>query len=220
VATFVLVPGAWLGAWAWDAVVPALRESGHEVIAVTLSGLGDRVDEASPGVGLTTHIRDLVRLVEANDVHAGVLVGHSYAGLVVSGAAPVATGRIARLVFLDASLPVPGLSLLDSLFHDEREELLGSVADGWRIPPPAGLGARAVDQPLRTFQERLDLDAASLEAQRPVYLHCVAGRRPESIARRRTEVARLGWAYRVLATGHWPMLEDPGGLAAALAELA
>lgn len=78
-AVYVMVPGAWLGGWAWDEVAAGLRERGHEVHPVTLSGLGDRADPASRDVDLGTHVTDIVRVIEDKDLHDVLLVGHSYA---------------------------------------------------------------------------------------------------------------------------------------------
>ncbi len=86
-ATFVLVPGAWLGGWAWQRVTPLLRAAGHEVYPVTLTGLGERVHLGTSETNLETHIADVVNLIEFEDLRAVVLVGHSYAGCVITGVA-------------------------------------------------------------------------------------------------------------------------------------
>src|SRR5215207_4970308 len=86
-ATYVLVGGAWLGGWCWQPIARRLREEGHDAYALTLTGLGERVHLASPEVNLDTHITDVVNLIEFEDLHSIVLLGHSYAALVVTGAA-------------------------------------------------------------------------------------------------------------------------------------
>lgn len=78
-ATYVLVGGAWLGGWCWQPVARRLREGGHEAYPVTLTGLGERSHLASPEVDLDTHIADVVNLIEFEDLHEVVLLGHSYA---------------------------------------------------------------------------------------------------------------------------------------------
>jgi hypothetical protein len=72
-ATFVLVPGAWGGAWGWQWLTPYLRDAGHQVHAMTLSGLGDRVDLANPEINLDTHITDVVTALEFADLRDVVL---------------------------------------------------------------------------------------------------------------------------------------------------
>jgi pimeloyl-ACP methyl ester carboxylesterase len=108
---FVVVAGAWLGAWAWDEVVPELREAGHEVHALTLSGLAERQDVPA---GQQTHVQDIVDEVERLDLRDVVLVGHSYAGVPVGQAAELIGDRLARVVFVDSNVPVDGKSFLDS----------------------------------------------------------------------------------------------------------
>jgi pimeloyl-ACP methyl ester carboxylesterase len=84
--TYVLVGGGWLGGWCWQPVVRRLRENGHDAYPVTLTGLGERVHLASPQVDLDTHITDVANLVEFEDLRDIVLLGHSYGGIVVTGA--------------------------------------------------------------------------------------------------------------------------------------
>src|SRR5687768_12723082 len=78
-STFVLIPGAWLGGWVWRPVTSRLRALGHRVHALTLSGVGGSAGDAE--VGLATHVRDVLDLLESADVRDGVLVAHSYAGM-------------------------------------------------------------------------------------------------------------------------------------------
>jgi len=66
--TFVLVPGAWLGAWAWSEVAAELRLRGHDVRPVTLTGLAERAYEGTPDTTLTTHVDDVVSLFETGDL--------------------------------------------------------------------------------------------------------------------------------------------------------
>jgi pimeloyl-ACP methyl ester carboxylesterase len=82
-ARYVLVSGAWLGGWCWQPIARRLREEGHDAYPVTLTGLGERVHLASPEVNLDTHITDVANLIDFEDLRDVVLVGHSYAGLVV-----------------------------------------------------------------------------------------------------------------------------------------
>ena len=138
--TYVLVPGAWLGGWAWEPVADQLRGQGHEVHAVTLTGLGDRSHQATPQVDLDTYIADVVHLVEGEDLHDVVLVGHSYAGHVVTGVADQIPDRIALLAFLDAGPSPDGMAFMDLQPPEARELIEGLVqeaGDGWKIPMPS-----------------------------------------------------------------------------------
>src|SRR4030088_1762028 len=112
-ANFVLVPGFWLGGWAWQRVAKPLRAAGHEVYPVTLTGLGERVHLASPQVDLDTHICDVVNVIEYEDLHEVVLVGHSGGGSVVTGVSDRIPERLSQLVYLDSG-PLPdGMSPIE-----------------------------------------------------------------------------------------------------------
>jgi pimeloyl-ACP methyl ester carboxylesterase len=103
VATFVLVHGAWRGGWAWERVAKQLREAGHSVYAPSLTGLAERHHLLNAGVNLTTHIQDIVSLIEFENLADVILCGHSSGGIVIS--ADQISERIASLVYLDAFVP-------------------------------------------------------------------------------------------------------------------
>jgi hypothetical protein len=115
VATFVLVHGGWDGGWAWKEVEPFLRAAGHDVLRPSLTGLGDRVHLRHPGVTMDTHVQDIVNLLTYEGVRDGVLVGWSYGGAVITGAAEHAAERLRHLVYLDAFVPEDGEALVDLL---------------------------------------------------------------------------------------------------------
>src|SRR3984893_3897319 len=148
--TFVLVPGFWLGAWAWRPVTAALRGHGHDVYPLSLTGLGERAHLARPDTDLDVHVTDVVNLLRYEALHDVVLVGHSYAGTVVTAAADRMTDRIAQLVYVDTG-PLPdGVAQEEVNPPPERERNAAMVADhgdGWRLPPPpwAELAAGASD---------------------------------------------------------------------------
>jgi pimeloyl-ACP methyl ester carboxylesterase len=110
---FLLVHGAWHGGWCWEKVIPLLRGEGYEAIAPALSGLGERSDLLSPDINLSTHVNDIVEVLEKNNLRNVALVGHSYAGMVVSSAASAVPERIGRLIYLDAALPFGAQSVVD-----------------------------------------------------------------------------------------------------------
>ncbi|MFB9992689.1 alpha/beta fold hydrolase [Deinococcus oregonensis] len=131
---FVLVHGAWGGGWYWRNVSRSLRQAGHTVFAPTLTGLGERSHLGHADIDLDTHVQDIVQLLHYEDLQDVVLVGHSYAGLVITGVADVAANRLARLVYLDADLPEHGESRFDlqpeaRAWWEERAQ----EGDGWRV---------------------------------------------------------------------------------------
>src|ERR1700730_8635095 len=86
-AIFVLVHGAWHGAWCWRRVARLLTRAGHEVFTPTLTGLAERSHLLTPAIDLDTHIFDVVNEMTWQNLSNVVLVGHSYGGMVISGVA-------------------------------------------------------------------------------------------------------------------------------------
>src|SRR5262249_51762833 len=112
-ATYVLVHGGGHGGWCYQRVARILREAGHEGSAPTLAGLGERSHLLRPDVDLDMHIRDVTAVLHYEDLRDVILVGHSYGGMVITGAADRASDRVGRLVYLDAANPANGESLVD-----------------------------------------------------------------------------------------------------------
>ncbi|MFI8086038.1 alpha/beta fold hydrolase [Kitasatospora sp. NPDC086009] len=242
-STFVLVPGFWLGAWAWDDVARPLREAGHTVHAVTPAGMAERAAEPGPEVGVETHIADLTDLLTREDLWDVVLVGHSGGSTAVTGAADRMPERIRRVVYLDSG-PVPDGAALGDLWEPEHrahvlatlvdgrhplpswEELAaaGSSADGLDEAARAAVRERATDQPAATFTEPLRLTGAGADLPKALISCSFPLEQVRAmIASGHPYFAQLGgpeWELRELPTGHWPMFSRPAETAAVLAELA
>ena len=157
-ATFVLIPGGWHGGWYFQSFAEALRARGHRAYAVTLTGLGDRRHLLRADVNLDTHVQDVVQLLQMENLSDVILLGHSYAGMVVSGVLDLAAERIAAAIYSDAYVPDDGqacFGLTNDLF---RKVFLDNVAqDGFSVLPPAGLDARTTPHPLAAFLQGLRL---------------------------------------------------------------
>jgi pimeloyl-ACP methyl ester carboxylesterase len=137
-ATIILVPALWCGGWSWKFVTPYLREAGHDVYPITPTGMGDRLHLAHPDVDLETHVRDVVNVMEYEDLSDVILVGWSYGAVIVTAASHQAPERIQRVVILDSHLiPEDGRSLygMDPDYETDDEPLL-RAGNGWQIPPP------------------------------------------------------------------------------------
>ncbi len=162
--TIVFVHGAWGGGWQFHKVQPLLERAGHRVYRPTMTGLGERVHLAGPEVGLETHIEDIVNVLEFEDLHGVVLIGHSYGGMVVAGVANKVPERVGMLIFMDAILPEDGESVM-GLFGDGIEKMAeagGEGAEPWQLVPrwvEEGK-PRPVDvpQPIKTFTDNIVLD--------------------------------------------------------------
>ncbi len=146
-ATFVLVHGGGHGGWCYRPVAQRLLALGHEVHAPSLTGLGERA-HLLPLLGgridLSTHVTDVTEYLYYNDLREVILVGHSYGGMVITGAADRAADRIGRLVYLDAANPADGQSLVDvagPMMRAARQ--FGEVRDGVELVLLPGEGAGA-----------------------------------------------------------------------------
>lgn len=227
----VLVHGAWHGAWCWRRVLPWLRGAGVEAHAVTLTGVGERAHLLSPAIDLHTHIQDVIGLIEAEELPRVVLVGHSYAGMVITGVADrlqrERPGLLAHLVYLDAALPYPGDSWSSHHTPETKQARMDAAqsSGGLSFPPPdaALFGLQGADrdwvnrrqtpQPFKLYQQPLDFDAERVARVPRTFIDCTQPALA-TIAPSRVRVrSEPGWQVLELATGHDPMVSEPQALA-------
>ncbi|MEU4562895.1 alpha/beta fold hydrolase [Actinoplanes sp. NPDC023936] len=213
--TYVLVPGFWLGGWAWDEVAAPLRAAGHDVHQVSLA-LDRGVtasDHADQVAGLLDGLRDVV------------LVGHSYAGAVITAAADRLPDRVARLVYVDTG-PLP-----DGMSQSEFDGSPPDAADGM-IPvpaeaPPSAQGfdwavvrERGRAQPVGAATEPLRHGGAWQALPRTAILCSFSAGQLRGLAATVPAFALMsgdGWTFHELPAGHWPMFSRPHALASLLA---
>ncbi|MGO4634442.1 alpha/beta hydrolase [Streptomyces sp. 2RAF24] len=231
---FVLVSGPFTGGWVWGEVADRLRAAAAEAVPVGLTGMVDG-PPGGPETDLETHVADVVRAIDACGASEVVLVGHDYGIHPALGAADRRPGRVARVVYLDAGMPMDGDAAL-ALVPEGTVERDGFVAapsgEEWRrwgslegIPAEAleRLDRLAVPQPARTLTQPLRLTGSPFDRPTTGVLCTANG---SGIAMVELLVATGPPAFRVLAgprvgflelaTGHWPMLSAPGDLAEAL----
>lgn len=171
-STFVLIPGACHGGWWFEPVAQRLRELGHTAYAVTLTGLGDRAHLLSASVNLETHIRDVLALLENERLENVILVGHSYAGMVVSGVADRAPDRIDALMYVDAFVPGNGDAAWNLTNDDQRAWYIdGAATDGIGIAPLPFFDPRATPHPLAAMIQRLTLTGPAHTFRRRDYAY-------------------------------------------------
>jgi len=232
--TFVLVHGAWHGGWCWVRVAERLRRAGHTVFTPTLTGLADRAHLMSPTITLMTHIKDVVGLLEWEELSDVVLVGHSYGGVVITGAADRAARRVKSLIYLDALVPGHGQSAMDLRRPDQVAASLAAArakGQGWRIPPTpaatfrvneadqAWVDAKCTDLPLACFTERLHLSGAVDGIATRAYIRAGGYPAPQfDDALARFETA--GHPTYSLDCGHDVMVDMPEELTAILLDYA
>ena len=216
-----------------------LRTAGHEVSTPTLTGLGERVHLASSEIGLGTHITDVVNVLRYQDVSNVVLVGWSYGGMVVAGAADRVPERIGHLVYLDSDVPRDGDTSVPPGGHAARVALAQEHGDGWRVPIEATRGvsllldglpeeqrqwiaARFTPHLLRTWMEPIHLTGAAA-AIPTTYIRCTVGYDPaDEDTRRQDERIRSepAWRYVDLAEGHNAPFSAPRAVADLLLDVA
>jgi pimeloyl-ACP methyl ester carboxylesterase len=236
--TYLLVPGMWLGAWAWHDVTNTLRDAGHDVYPLTLTGVADRSHLLGPGSDLDTHIEDIVRLVEVEDLRDVVLVGHSYGGMPVSAAALQLKDRIKTVVYVDSG-PLPEGTTQLSISGDEPGD--PGAPRGDEVPPRdwdpqadpvllAGLDENALtllrtrSTPHPTASVRQPLGPRATSADLPTVLIACTFDMDQiraMMAAGHPFFAGLSEARIIpLPTGHWPMLSEPKALAEILVSVA
>ncbi|HSW15664.1 MAG TPA: alpha/beta fold hydrolase [Ramlibacter sp.] len=239
-ANFVLVHGAWHGAWCWRRVTQALTTAGHRVTAVTLTGLGDRAHLLSSAITLETHIADVMGAIEAEEMNDVVLAVHSYAGVLGTAVADRMPARLRHLVYVDAVVPAPGESWSSTHAAATREARLaaakGSTDYALPPPPPSAYGLAGADHdwvqrrqtphPGHTYTAPLQFDPARVAGVPRTFVSCVAPALAtiDPIRPRVADAAFWGghWlggagARTVeLATGHDPMVSAPAELTSVL----
>ena len=137
VQTFVLVHGAWHGGWCWSRVADRLRAAGHRVFTPTQTGLGERKHLLSKDITLDTFTKDIINVIEAEELNNIILVGHSFGGLAISGVADAKPEQIRHLVYLDSLMVEGGKSPFDSLPPDvvaARRKAAEETSGGLSLP--------------------------------------------------------------------------------------
>jgi pimeloyl-ACP methyl ester carboxylesterase len=227
-APIILVPGFWLGAWAWDEVAAALRGDGHDVTALTLPGL-ESPDADRSAITLSDHVDAITDAIEAAAAPV-VLAVHSATGFSGYAATDRSPDLVAAVVYVDTA---PGISPLDPNFDDvekpmvweeiEGEENLDGLSENQKetfrqraVPVPGGVLREAVEL---TNEARLDIPStiictgfpseevkAYAEEHNPSWLAGIA------------ELRDITWID--LPTSHWPMWSRPTELASIISDVA
>jgi pimeloyl-ACP methyl ester carboxylesterase len=228
---FVLVHGAYHGGWCWQRVAPLLRAEGHDVYCPTLTGLGDRRHLAAPRVTALTHALDVANLMEFEDLRDAILVGHSYAGVVISKALESVHDRVRQAVYLDAIVLHSGEVYADTRPPEWRERTYRNASEhgfGFLIPPPAPaffgvtepadvawVQPRLTPQPLATMSEPVDLHRFYELSTPRTYVHCSAF----DLVLHADRASALGWSRIDLDAQHDLMVTEPQRLAQLLLEV-
>lgn len=228
-APIVLVHGAWGGAWIWRRVLGPLRAAGHEVHAVTLTGAGERAHLRHAGITLQTHVADVVALAQAEELSGVLLVGHSYGGMVVTGAADrlldADPGAVRGIVYLDAMVPLPGEGWGEA--HDAETvaaRTAAARANDNALPPPDPqdfgitgadrdwLLRRQVPHPFGPYREPLPFDGERWARLPRTFIDCNQPAYPTIAAMRQRVRTMPGFDVVEIKTGHCAMVTEPAAL--------
>ena len=231
--TFVLIPGSWCGAWCWKPVAERLRRAGHDVHPLSLTGLAERSHLLSDRITLETHVMDVINLIRHNDMRDVVLVGHSYAGVILTVVADRIPQFLRHIVYLDAMVPLPGECAMDMIpRHDAAQRIYRAHHDGGvSVPVPAPghfasdamrdwFQAHMTPQPLKPYLERIDIRPPQGNGVPVTYVSCVPVRHPSIVLS--AERARRPPLWRVIeiASGHNVHLHRPDDVADILMDCA
>jgi len=222
--TFVLVHGAWHGGWCWRHVAEILRARGHAVTMPTQTGLGERSHLLSREISLSTFVADIENHILFEDLTNAVLVGHSFAGSIISGVADRMAERVGRLIYLDALMLQSGESPMSRVPEEiaaERIRLAEEASGGLAIPAPpasafgiadpgqaAWVESQLTPHPLNTYLTDLTFDnplgnglpADYIVCADPIYLPLESSR---------NRIHEAGWPMHDLPTGHEAMVSAP-----------
>lgn len=229
---FVLVPGAWLGAWAWKNVVSHLEKRGHTAYPVTLTGMGERVHLTTKDTGMETAVNDVINVIRYNGLDDFVLVGHSFAGKVAAVVADRAHDRVKKVIYLDSFRPErvrtpqgsfnpanefgpPPPGTFATPLTEETVDRIGKDVKGrnreWIM-------SMATPWPTKLATDPITL-SKNYDAVKEAYVFCTLTGDPvgEIIA---GKWGKLYGPYRVIESGHWPMITKPDELAKDVVSLA
>ena len=233
-STYVLVHGAWHGGWCWREVAALLRAQGHTVHTPSLSGNAEHGHQNSPDITLETHIRDVLGVFDAEGIERAVLVGHSYGGMVITGAADRIASQVERLVYLDAFVPQHGESLVDLIRRTAPaaavpiyiEHFYSALQNGGLIPPIPGemfgqtpttaarMARHCNPQSLATFTLPALLSGAA--AAIPKHYVLAGTWQPSPFPAMAAELAKTGVPVTTIPGGHCLMMDAAKATADAL----
>lgn len=230
---YLLIHGAWHGGWCWKHVTKGLRLQGHEVHTPTFTGCGERAHLLNQKVGLSTFIQDVLSVIENEELNEINLVGHSFAGSVISALADRIPEKIRRLIYLDALIVPSGESALSILPLEVQQERSRTIdEEGLRMAIPsaekmgvfeknqiAWLNRRLTPHPINAYKEQLNLQHAIGNGIPKTYI-AVTNPSYAPLEKTREWVKQQGdWEFEELEAGHDAMITSPKELTELLIKL-
>ncbi len=241
-AHFLLVHGAWHGAWCWRDVLPGLIKAGHRAHAVTLTGLGERAHLLTPDITLQTHISDVQAALVAEELAPVILVVHSYGGMLGTAVANLQPESIRHIVYVDAVLPASGEAWSSTHASATRDARIaaGHASPTRSMPPPdasvfgltgdaaAWVQRRQTPHPAEPYSATVPFDEARVGALPRTFISCTQPALATIDISRKRAVDPQFWGGHWLprsqvvnlATGHDPMISEPAALTTILLGIA
>jgi pimeloyl-ACP methyl ester carboxylesterase len=226
--TFVLVPGAFCGAWYWRRVSDRLEKQGHKVCSLTLTGLADRSHVLSKDIDLDTHIKDIANFVEWEDLSGICLVAHSYGGYPASGALEHIGNRVSSIVLVDAFKPADGQSLSNRAALKAEDGAISLPAPKAVLPggfndakDAAWFLSKVTPHPIGTFLQPVKLSGAREKIAKKTFIRLP--KFPSAGLDKAFEECKADKSWTVLentTTGHVVMINEPEWLTGVLLQAA
>lgn len=232
----VLIPGAWLGSWAWDKVNPLLSKNGFNPHPLTLSSMADRKHLISENIGMETVINDVINYIEYSDLDQIVLVGHSFAGKVAAAVTDRIPDKISYTLYIDAFIPDDStkpqgifnpveeygkseLGLYGIKFSEKIIEMIGRDVKG---KDRELMLRKGTEWPLKLATDPVVL-TGNYKKVKEAYIFCLLpekGKSVEEIYKSiKGEIDTLRGKHRIMESGHWPMISKPDELTKLMLEL-
>ena len=212
--TYVIVHGAWGGAWAFKSLDSLLSMDGNIVYRPTLTGQGERVHLASKNIGLNTHIQDVANTILYEKLNQVILVGHSYGGMVITGVADKIPERISKIIYVDAMIPEHNESVYSIFGSDFRNY---PIKNGYIIPPwvkKEQTPPKDVPHPLKTWTDKISLKNEKRNHIPAVYILTVEKNKNPETDDYATQAARARqkkWPVYILEATHNPQWSNLNG---------
>jgi pimeloyl-ACP methyl ester carboxylesterase len=216
--SYILVHGMTGGGWDWKGIDKLLNEDGHDVYRPTLTGLGERMHLGHPDINLSTHVLDIVNLIKFEQLDNIVLVGHSYAGMVITGVMNELPEKIAHVFFLDALVPDHGMSAVDVAgkyinFTTKNNLVYPPWLDSKKGFP------RDLPHPVKTLTEKVTFDNKDAKQIPATYINFT----PETLIKRERSInsswqraEKRGYVVKTLDSDHNAQRSNPEALKALL----
>lgn len=215
-STVVLLHGSWHGGWCWQESARCLRARGHDVFTPSLSGCAEHFHHYPAAVTLDTHVNDVAELLFHEDLKDVVLVGHSYAGLVLQALANRDTTRLSGLYFLDSYVVPPGKSGFDLWSPERVAEAREAIRQGYPFRDPidasllglqdatlvAWVAERLKPHPLGTYETPMSDESEQARALPRLYLQCTEGFTVPIFKPIVSWVKEQGWPMQTLNATH------------------